>query len=139
VSLFSKLKTRSQSELVHQQLKSYGRLCGASVSEQINAFPGWDPARQMTGKLLKVHSCRTVSHPQPAIEILTRAYGEAPKVYSVHAGLECGLFIGAYPEMECISIGPIIEEAHTPQERCNIPSVATCYQTILELAKAIPK
>lgn len=45
---------RTQTEFVYQQLVSYGRISGAHVSEKTNAFPGWDPARQMSGKLLKV-------------------------------------------------------------------------------------
>jgi len=55
----------------------------------------------------------------------------APKVYAVHAGLECGLIKNRYPNMDCVSIGPDIRDAHTPDERLLIPSVPR-FMTLLK-------
>ena len=81
-------------------------------------YPGWEP---------KAHS--------PLTEALIHAYektsGKTPKVYSIHAGLECGLFMQKYPEMDCSSIGPEIKNPHSPEERLLIDSVPRFYNTLL--------
>jgi len=49
-------------------------------------------------------------------------FGKTPKVTAIHAGLEAGLFKGALPEMDIISIGPDIYDIHTPREALSLSS-----------------
>lgn len=71
-------------------------------------------------------------------KVYEQMYGTKPKVLVVHAGLECALFSTKYPEMEMASIGPTLRSPHTPDERCNIPSVAKSYEYVLGILKNIP-
>ena len=71
-------------------------------------------------------------------KVYEKMYGKKPAVLVVHAGLECALFSTKYPEMEMASIGPTLRSPHTPDERCNIPSVAKSYEYVLEVLKNIP-
>ena len=48
----------------------------------------------------------------------------------MHAGLECGIIQGAYPQMDMISIGPDLEYPHSPDERVRIESVANTWRYI---------
>ncbi len=53
-----------------------------------------------------------------------------------HAGLECGLFAGKIPELDCISIGPDMDGVHTPDERLSISSTERTFNLLIEILKA---
>ena len=55
-----------------------------------------------------------------------------------HAGLECSIIGGVHPEMDLVSFGPTLRSPHTPNERCNIPSVEKFWVFLKELLKQIP-
>jgi dipeptidase D len=48
----------------------------------------------------------------------------------MHAGLECGIIQGLYPDMDMISIGPDLQFPHSPDERVHIHSVAKVWEFI---------
>jgi len=69
--------------------------------------------------------------PDPASPLLARCrdiyrslYRQDPQVRALHAGLECALIGGIYPDMDMISLGPTTENAHSPTERLHVPSLA---------------
>ena len=57
----------------------------------------------------------------------------------IHAGLECGVIGAVYPDMDMVSFGPTLRSPHTPNERCNIPSVAKYYKFVTALLENIPE
>lgn len=57
------------------------------------------------------------------VEVFREQYGKEPKIEAIHAGLECGVFAGKLPGLDCVSIGPDLFEIHTPRERLSISSV----------------
>ncbi len=69
------------------------------------------------------------------VEVFTEQYGHAPKLEAIHAGLECGLFAGKLPGLDCISFGPDLMEIHTPRERMHIASVARTWNLLVETLK----
>ncbi len=56
-------------------------------------------------------------------EVYETMYGKKPVVEAIHAGLECGFFIGKRPELDCVSIGPNMKDIHTTEECMSISSV----------------
>lgn len=68
-------------------------------------------------------------------EVFTEQYGKPPKIEAIHAGLECGLFAGKIPGLDCVSIGPDLLEIHTPRERMSIASVQRVWKMLLEVLK----
>ena len=62
-------------------------------------------------------------------------YGKEPKVEAIHAGLECGMFAGKIPGLDCVSFGPDLSQIHTVRESMNIPSVQRVYAFVLDLLK----
>jgi len=60
-------------------------------------------------------------------------------VRAIHAGLECGLFLEKYPEMDMISIGPTLRNVHSPDEKINIATVGKFWDHLLDVLKNIPK
>jgi dipeptidase D len=75
-----------------------------------NNYSGWYP--NIHSKLL-----------EDAIKAFKETQGKNPRVRSIHAGLECGLFIEKYPDLDIISVGPTILNVHSPQEQLSISSV----------------
>ena len=72
------------------------------------------------------------------VEIHNRLFPEEPaRVEVVHAGLECSIIGGVYPKMDLVSFGPTLRSPHTPDERCNIPSVAKFWQFLVKLLEEI--
>ncbi len=72
-----------------------------------------------------------------AAEAYVKQYGSEPVISAIHAGLECGIFCGKLPELDCISFGPNIYDIHTPKERLDIGSVARVYSFLTELLSMI--
>ncbi len=68
-----------------------------------------------------------------------RMYQRPAKVEVVHAGLECSLIGQVYPKMDLISFGPTLRSPHTPNERCNIPSVGRFWEFLKTLLAEIPE
>ena len=70
-------------------------------------------------------------------EVFTEQYGHAPEVQAIHAGLECGLFAGKLPGLDCVSIGPDVVDIHTTGERMSVASVQRTWEYILEVLRRL--
>jgi len=63
-------------------------------------------------------------------------YGTAPAIKAIHAGLECGLILEKYPNLDMASFGPTLRGVHSPSEKMHIPAVERFWnQLVLILAK----
>jgi len=87
---------------------------GARV-EEIGPYPGWNP--DPNSKTLKI-----------AQQIYEKLYGQAPAIFAIHAGLECGILAEIYPHLDIISFGPNIKGAHSPDEALQISSTQKFWQ-----------
>ena len=88
-------------------------------------YPGWKP------------------NPDSAIlkemkEIYYQKFGKIPEIKAIHAGLECGLLGGVYPNWDMISFGPTIRYPHSPDEKVNIASVQKFWDFLVETLKHVP-
>lgn len=68
-------------------------------------------------------------------QVFTEQYGHGPKIEAIHAGVECGIFAGKLPGLDCISLGPDLAEVHTPRERLHIASTQRLWAMLLETLK----
>lgn len=77
----------------------------------------------------------------PLRKIMAEAYEDIykgqPKIAAIHAGLECGVFYRAIEGLDCVSIGPDIEDIHTPDERLSIPSTKRVFGYLLEVLRRL--
>ena len=71
------------------------------------------------------------------IDVFKEQYGKEPTVEAIHAGLECGMFAGKIPGLDCVSIGPNLDQIHTVRENMSISSVQRVYEFVLEVLKRI--
>jgi len=100
-------------------------LLGANVKHS-DGYPGWKP--DMSSQVLKLSE-----------QIYKDLFDQEPDVKAIHAGLECGLFLQKYPELDMISFGPTIKGAHTPEERIRIDTVNKFWKFLLAMLAQIPE
>ena len=114
----------SGKDYVATMLKSLAALSGANV-EFAGNYPGWEP---------QAHSeIVDLTH-----KIYAEVLGYEPAIKVIHAGLECGLLKKIYPNMDMVSIGPTIKNAHSPDEKVHIPAVQIYWSLITKLLAEIP-
>jgi len=123
---FARSSSNTALDLVQDSVEGFVRLLGGSVSQPLNKFPGWDP---------KIDSMALTEMKKAHEEVMKR---EA-RVYAVHAGLECGLIQAVYPKISCISVGPEIHHAHSPDECLLVPSVKRYYDLVIRFLERIAK
>lgn len=86
-----------------KQLAAIGALVGAKVAENVGFFSAWEP----------LYTSRLLSD-------LKQTHAGTLAVYTVHAGLECSTIMEKLAQVgklvECASIGPQIDHAHSPDE-----------------------
>lgn len=114
----------SSKEALAERLVCLAEMAGGTC-ELTGAYPGWKP--NMQSQLLKTMK-----------EVYQKLYQKEPAVMAIHAGLECGLLGGTYPEMEMISFGPTLNSPHSPDERVNIPSTTKFYEYLVATLESIP-
>lgn len=122
------LARSSQDSMKHylcNSLKACFSMAGMQVKFE-GAYSGWQPNPK--SPLVAMMS-----------DVYEKMYGKKPLVSACHAGLECGIFLPNYPEMDMASFGPTLVSPHTPSEACLIPTVEKFYNYLLEILKNIPK
>ena len=71
------------------------------------------------------------------IRVFTEMFDRQPEVVAIHAGLECGLLSEKLPGLDCVSIGPNMQDIHTSREKLNIASTKRTWDYILAVLKAL--
>ena len=112
-------------EALAERLVCLAELAGGSCKLS-GAYPGWKP--NMQSPLLKTMK-----------QTYKKLYKKEPAVVAIHAGLECGLLGGKYPDMDMISFGPTLQSPHSPDERANIPSCKKFFDYLVAALEAIPE
>ncbi len=102
-----------------QAVESVFELAGAIVTHS-DGYPGWTP--NTSSHILGVTA-----------EAYRRLFATEPKVRAIHAGLECGLFLEKYPELDMVSFGPTLRGVHSPDERLEIATVDKFWRLLLEV------
>ena len=71
------------------------------------------------------------------VTVFEEQYGHKPVVHAIHAGVECGLFSGKMPGLDCVSFGPNILDIHTTSERISISSIQRVWAYVKEILKRL--
>ena len=97
---------------------------GAEALSYVDSdYPAWAPQKDSKlGSLL--------------LDIFHESGNDAFKE-AIHAGLECGIIGSLNPQLEMVSFGPDIEDAHSPAEKVNILSVGAFYKKLLTLLERL--
>ncbi len=108
-----------------ERMRAAFELSGAEVSFR-GGYSGWAPnmASPILGKMKEVYE---------------KLYGKQPAVMAIHAGLECGILSGTYPNWDMVSCGPTIFSPHSPDERVEIASVEKWWNFVKATLADAPK
>ena len=66
-----------------------------------------------------------------------KLFRKTPEVVAIHAGLECGLLSEKLPGLDCVSIGPDMQDIHTSREKLSIESTKRTWEFLLEVLKRL--
>ncbi len=108
---------------IANRVEAHFQLAGATV-EHGEGYPGWAP--NMNSRIMHIIS-----------DAYTELYGEKPLITAIHAGLECGLLLERYPNLDMASFGPTLRGVHSPSERMLIPTVARFWEQLLLILKKV--
>jgi len=112
-------------EDIGNKVRSVFELAGAEV-EHSGQYPGWKPNVQSS-------ILNTMKN------VYKDNFGKLPEVKVIHAGLECGLLGGVYPNLDMISFGPTIRNPHSPDEKVNIETVEKFWEFLVVTLENIPE
>lgn len=111
----------SERDMINRRIEALTKRLGGTMKVE-GSYPGWEYKKDSPLRDLMV-------------SVFTEQYGKEPTVEAIHAGLECGLFAGKIPGLDCVSIGPNLDQIHTVRESMSISSVQRVYAFVLEVLK----
>jgi dipeptidase D len=120
-SLISSIRSSIQSEKIalSDKMKYLTETIGGEFIVESD-YPAWE--YRAKSKLRKL-----------VCDVYEELYGEKPRVTSIHAGLECGIIYDKVKGIDIVSLGPDIEDIHTPKEKLSISSTERTWNLLLKV------
>ncbi|HDR50809.1 MAG TPA: M20/M25/M40 family metallo-hydrolase, partial [Mariniphaga anaerophila] len=123
VTTSQRSELESRKYFASEMVRSVFELAGADVTHS-DGYPGWTP--NPASKILET-----------TVKSYKKLFGAEPAVRSIHAGLECGLFLEKYPTLDMVSFGPTIKGAHSPDERLDIHTTEKFWKHLVDVLEQI--
>ncbi len=101
--------TTSEKTLIARKVSANFEMIGAKVKHLL-PYPGWKP--NVNSHIL-----------QECVASYRRLFDQEPEVKAIHAGLECGLFLDKFPDLDMISFGPTLRGVHAPGEKLELTTL----------------
>lgn len=124
ISCLLRSSVDSAKENLSEVIKALFELAGAR-SSFTGSYPGWKP--NMNSSIMKVMD-----------DVYRSMYKKEMEIKAVHAGLECGIIGGVYPNLDMISFGPTIRHPHSPDEKVHVYSVSKFWDFLVKTLENIP-
>lgn len=106
----------SERDMLCHEIEAVIRLLNGTCTLE-GTYPGWQYAEKSPLRDL-------------VCDIYKEQTGTAMKVEAIHAGLECGYFVEKIHGLEAISIGPDMQNVHTPDEQLSISSTERTFKLL---------
>lgn len=123
IKILARSSREDMKDYIIKTLESCFNMAGMKV-ETSGSYGGWDP--NPDSEILKLLK-----------KIYKQQIGEDSIVQVDHAGLECSVILGKYPNMDVVSMGPTLRSPHTTSERCQVSTITPFWnllkQTLLEV------
>ena len=115
----------SEMQELAERIVMTAQLCGAKA-ETGGAYPavaymGDSPFRQLYG------------------QIMEQVWNRPIKTLAVHAGAEAGYFARKIPGIEIVTLGPMMEDVHSPMERLDLASFEKCTAFLLDVLERLDR
>jgi len=69
--------------------------------------------------------------------VFKNIYGKELELIAVHGGLECGIFKAMDADMDIVTMGPVMEDIHTPNERLDLASFDRTFALLCAFLKEL--
>lgn len=123
IKILARSSREDMKDYIVKTLQSCFNMAGMKV-ETSGSYGGWDP-----------------NPDSEILNLLKKIYKEQNNEEGIvqvdHAGLECSVILGKYPNMDVVSLGPTLRSPHTTTERCFIPTVAPFWNLLTQVLKEI--
>lgn len=123
VTTSQRSELESRKYMAAEMVESVFQLAGAEV-RHTDGYPGWTP--NPNSEILET-----------TVKSYEKLFGVEPVVRSIHAGLECGLFLQKYPHLDMVSFGPTIKGAHSPDERLDIQTTEKFWKHLVDVLEKV--
>ncbi|WP_167605407.1 aminoacyl-histidine dipeptidase [Maribellus sediminis] len=123
VTTSQRSELESRKHFAANSVEAVFKLAAAKVVHS-DGYPGWAP--NPNSAVLKT-----------TVDSYKKLFGDEPVVRSIHAGLECGLFLEKYPHLDMVSFGPTIRGAHSPDERLDIGATEKFWKHLVDVLENI--
>jgi len=124
IKILARSSREDMKDYVVKMLESCFNMAGMKV-ETAGSYGGWDPNPE-----------------SPILHLLLKEYkqlfGKDAVIQVDHAGLECSVILGKYPQMDVVSFGPTMKSPHTTSERALIETVAPFWELLKKTLENIP-
>lgn len=109
----------SEKQALIDQVTTITRMAGGKTRIR-GEYPGWtyrtdSPFREL------------------CLRVYREMYGKEPVIEAIHAGVECGLLLEKRPDLDCVSIGPDMQDIHTTEEKLSISSTRRVWEYVLQV------
>lgn len=113
----------SETMMLADSLCCFIRAIGGEAKTE-GFYPGWEyNAKSELSKLVN--------------EVYNEQTGRDMVVEAIHAGLECGYFAEKIEGLDCVSIGPDLNDVHTTNETMSISSVRRTWNLLVEVLERL--
>ena len=123
IKILARSSREDMKDYVVKTLESCFNMAGMKV-ETSGSYGGWDPNpdSEILNLLKKIYKEQN---------------GEEGIVQVDHAGLECSVILGKYPNLDVVSLGPTLRSPHTTTERCLIPTVEPFWRLLTQALEEV--
>lgn len=125
IKILARSSREDMKEYIATQLQSCFNMAGMKV-ELSGSYGGWDP--NPDSEVLKM-----------LMKIYKEQIGKDAIIQVDHAGLECSIILGKYPNLDVVSFGPNIRSPHTAGERCEVASVEPFWELLTKALEEVPE
>lgn len=94
------------------------------IYETTGEYPGWAYAEQSPLR-------------DKMAEVFKKLYQKDIRIEAIHAGLECGLFSEKIPGLDCVSIGPDMQDIHSTGEKLSVASTKRTWEYLCAVLKEL--
>lgn len=108
---------------MEQECRLLAQLFGVHVAV-LDHYSGWAYREHSPMRALLMQTYREIT-------------GRELQPIAVHGGLECGHFMGMYPDMDIATIGPTVLDVHTIDEALDLNSFAQMYHVVLTMLQRL--
>ena len=106
-----------------EQVMNLMQECGFSAEAE-DGYPAWEYRADSPLREVVASSWKKIG-------------GKEPKIVAIHAGLECGLFDQKLEGLDAVSIGPNMQDIHTPRERLSIASTVRVWEWLVKVLETL--